>query len=352
MRHEDVSPPTVGVRRMQHAVPLWAAEIVLLGALSAGYERDHLHGRLGLSPSDGPNEQTRVPMERFAALCLRLSREMRDELIGLWNHPVPPGTFATVLRTVLPSSTLQEAMHKAFRLYKLICPGFPLQMRVEGELCWLRGDEAEFSLKRLSVHVAAAYWALSTARWLVGHQIPVMQACMQSHRQDERYRESEPFFEAPARYGAGFTGLAFDARWLRRPVVPQPERVQEFLRSAPADLFRCQNFTPSTVDRVRAQLRLLPHQRLPSIEQVAHDLGLSPRSLHRRLKIEGVTFQSFKDTVRRDKTMTWLRETDLSISAIGDRLGYSDPSAFHRSFKRWTGISPTEYRRLAHEERR
>lgn len=341
---------TAGAHRMQHAVPLWAAENVLLGAVSKGYSREQLHARLGLSSLDAADEQARVPMDRFSTLCRQLSREMRDELIGLWHSPVPPGSFVMVARQMVSCRTLGESMRTGLRLYRLICPGFPLRMQLEGGLCWLRVDEAGSSPKRLALHCASTYWALSMARWLVERQIPVMQACMQSPRQDARYVEPEPFFEVPARYGMRSTGVAFDGQWLRRPVLRQPESLREFLRSAPADLLRRHSIVPNIADQVRAQLRALRHQRLPSIDELASKLGLSPRSLHRRLAAEGVNFQSFKDAVRRDMAMTWLGGTELSIAEVGDRLGFSDPSAFHRSFKRWTGVSPGSYRRSARPE--
>ena len=119
--------PLVRTERMAVAVPWWAAEYMLLGALDKGYAPADLRARLGLPAA--VHDQQRLPMQRYGRLLLQLSREMLDELIGLWRAPVPPGTFATVASHMLHCATLGEALRTGLRLYRLIAPGFPLPPR-------------------------------------------------------------------------------------------------------------------------------------------------------------------------------------------------------------------------------
>jgi AraC-like DNA-binding protein len=79
------------------------------------------------------------------------------------------------------------------------------------------------------------------------------------------------------------------------------------------------------------------------IEGVAQKLGVTARSLQRRLKDEGASFQSMREEVRRELAQRYLDE-DLAITEISFLLGFSEPSAFFRAFKRWTGITPIESR--------
>ena len=77
------------------------------------------------------------------------------------------------------------------------------------------------------------------------------------------------------------------------------------------------------------------------IDEVARALGLSRQTLYRRLKAEGATFEELLDRVRRRLALRLLREQGLSVKETAYRLGFSDPAAFSRAFKRWTGTSPT-----------
>ena len=77
------------------------------------------------------------------------------------------------------------------------------------------------------------------------------------------------------------------------------------------------------------------------IDRVAADMGLSRQTLYRRLKDEGVTFEELLDDLRHRLALRYLRADRLSVKAAAYRLGFSDPAAFSRAFKRWTGTSPS-----------
>jgi AraC-like DNA-binding protein len=81
------------------------------------------------------------------------------------------------------------------------------------------------------------------------------------------------------------------------------------------------------------------------IDSVARALGVSRQTLYRRLKAEGVTFEELLDGLRRRLALRLLREEKLSVKEAAWRLGFSDPAAFSRAFKRWTGKSPGAGRR-------
>ena len=76
------------------------------------------------------------------------------------------------------------------------------------------------------------------------------------------------------------------------------------------------------------------------IDRVAADMGLSRQTLYRRLKEEGVTFEELLDKLRHRLALRYLREERMSVKAASYRLGFSEPAAFSRAFKRWTGQPP------------
>ena len=89
-----------------------------------------------------------------------------------------------------------------------------------------------------------------------------------------------------------------------------------------------------------------------TLDDIAHKLNLSSRTLHRRLQEEDSSFRGIKDALRRDLALSQIEKSDLPISKIAASLGFSEPSTFFRAFQTWTGVAPTTYRnRLAGKKR-
>src|SRR4051812_16902872 len=80
------------------------------------------------------------------------------------------------------------------------------------------------------------------------------------------------------------------------------------------------------------------------VEEVARELGFSRQTLYRRLKAEGLTFAVLLDGLRQRLALRFIRDEGLPVKDVAYRLGFSDPAAFSRAFKRWTGLSPSELR--------
>jgi AraC-like DNA-binding protein len=81
-----------------------------------------------------------------------------------------------------------------------------------------------------------------------------------------------------------------------------------------------------------------------NIDRVARELGLSRQTLYRRLKAEGVTFEELLEGIRKRLALKYLGRDKLSVKAAAYKLGFSDPAAFSRAFKRWTGSNPASFR--------
>ena len=82
----------------------------------------------------------------------------------------------------------------------------------------------------------------------------------------------------------------------------------------------------------------------PVIEDAAKTLHMTKRTLMRKLKEEGTSYQQIKDLVRRDRAIYLLTQHSMPLGDIAEAVGFSDPAVFARAFKGWTGVSPREYR--------
>ncbi len=82
----------------------------------------------------------------------------------------------------------------------------------------------------------------------------------------------------------------------------------------------------------------------PSLREMAKTLHMSERTLNRKLKAQGTSYQMLLDDVRQELAVWYLRQTDIPVEAIAERLGYRDTSNFSRTCKRWFGVTPRTIR--------
>lgn len=150
------------------------------------------------------------------------------------------------------------------------------------------------------------------------------------------------YFDCEVRFGQNEDGVLYSDRDLAAPIVaPDPEAYQTAIAFIEAH-FALQR------PPIHAQVRGLIMQSLWTGEcsnaQVAADLNLHPRTLHRRLGEEGTSFQQVKDEVRRDVLRYYLGETDLDLSTISEKLGFAEQSVLTRRCRRWFAATPTQVR--------
>jgi AraC-like DNA-binding protein len=100
-----------------------------------------------------------------------------------------------------------------------------------------------------------------------------------------------------------------------------------------------------TAERVRRHFMSALRTGEPTIETVAHHLRTTSRTLQRRLLSEGTSFTQVLDEVRREMALSHMRGRRATIDEVAFLLGFEKPTSFHRAFKRWTGVTPGEFRR-------
>ena len=217
-----------------------------------------------------------------------------------------------------------------------------------------QGMHAEVGIKR--VEATDAYGLSVWHRffcWLTGRTIDLSEIRFRgSAPSAEKIEKYTKLFNCPILFGQGRDEMVFDSHYLASPLVHTEHSLKEFLRTAPYQLMVINTDTSDSnlVGRVRALIGHDFSQGFPSFEKITQSLNMSAPTLRRRLKKEGTTFQQFKDECRRDASMAYLSNPELSINAVAALMGFTDPSAFHRSFKKWTSITPGQYRQREHDQ--
>ena len=146
------------------------------------------------------------------------------------------------------------------------------------------------------------------------------------------------FFGVTPQFGAEQNALVLPKRMLDTPVTGADAGIRAKLEGVVASYWALRE--PTTAERVSRILRARVVMERASLESVASELGMHPRTLNRRLKEEGASFRDLLGEARSEVARQLLRVTTLTVAAIGEALGYADPSGFIRAFERWTGHSP------------
>ena len=152
--------------------------------------------------------------------------------------------------------------------------------------------------------------------------------------------EYQRVFEAPVVFGSHWNALRIDPVFLTTPVNVQPRYVFGVLSKHADALMEGLKAVDTT--RAEVERRILPilHTGQAGIDAIAAAMGLSRQTLYRRLKAEGVTFAGLLDDLRRRLALHYLVGGKVSVNETAFLVGFSEPAAFSRAFKRWTGESP------------
>lgn len=330
----------------QHTISILQVHQILQGAVHRGFDIAAILRRAGISPALLDSPLSRVTQAQYAALIRVLRRLTRDELWGLCSRPLPPGCLANACRMLVHCRTLDEALRTGFGFYRLLLDDFVPRLTVrdgvasvrmlrKGAGCDPRASYAERTF---------CFFTYGLGSWLVARRIPVQQVM---YRPVDLSAGSEAgrLFQAPVVADYPWVGFVFQARWLELPVVQTTQSLTELLRQAPSNLLVQYRDRSSPGERVRRLLRRHLGGEMPSIESVAASLATTPQTLRRHLRSEGHGFQELKDELRRDAAIEYLRQPELTLLDIANRLGFAEASTFHRAFKGWTGQAPGIYRR-------
>lgn len=158
-------------------------------------------------------------------------------------------------------------------------------------------------------------------------------------------REHERIFRCPVRFGAAANEFVFDSAYLTLPIVKADPSLCALLDRHAEGLLAKYPREDSLVERVRTILKDELNGGDASLESVARQLSLSERTLQRKLRALGTSHNELLDQMRKDLAVRYLREPEMAVCEVAYLLGFSESSAFHRAFKRWTGTSPNEFRR-------
>ena len=312
-------------------------------AMRHGWDIDGACRAAGMAPPAPGQHTGQITRKSATAVLQHLWRSTNDELLGVGPKPVPLGTFRLLAFVLCSAPTLSTALGR-FEECRSALPGVPAVDVASGDGATtlsidLTGFAEPVDLLAdvlLALTHRAINWAIRRPLCLQRVDLP--------HRRPWGNTDYHVLFGSPVEFSSPRTALIFDSAALSEPIVRTEDDVEKFFCDSPSGIISQFDFYSSHSDRVRRIIEARLGGQGCTGDEIAAGVGMSRQTLRRRLRDENTSVTDIKDGVLREAAMAGLAKGDETIAALSERLGFSEPSAFTRAFRRWTGQPPTSYR--------
>lgn len=312
--------------------------------LRYGLDFIDLCGRVGIDPASADSVDGFVPLKSFVALLALCAAETGDQAFGIRYatdaQPNPVGLFYHLSASV---PTLGEAIEARICYSSAIVTGYRLDFAIEGDeasLTWLYpdglGDRTQYS------EYAAAF-VVERIRKLADHGWNP-RAVWFDHSPTGARAECRRLFRSQVLYDKPATKILFDAATLEWKLPNANKQLADLLKAALKATAPSSKTETVFIERAYSAAAKLLRSETLDIDTLGKELGLSRRTLQRRLDENATSFRALVSNVQKRLGHYLLLQTDLNLTEIAFALGFSDSSSFSRAAKNWYGQAPSELR--------
>lgn len=338
MRHRD---PRLTVRALR---PL------ISGLETVGYDPAPFLEAHGIDSDTLHDHDAAVPMSVCVGLLAEAGRATGDDNLGLHlAEQADIGSFDVHFYAMVSSPTLGAAFERVCRYQRLIHETSQVRLEQSGDCAVLSHRLAGgMPAPRQTAELLLASWVRAGRIATRTHWHPA--EVRFAHATPRDCRDLERFFDAPLRFATGENALVLPMTLLDLPCQQNDPSLLSLLDRYAADRLGGPQAT-TFVDRARAVLSEELQAGHVTAYRLAARLKVSVRTLHRSLAAEHTSYRQLLDQRRREIAERHLMDDRLSVAEVAFLVGFSELSAFHRAFKRWTGHTPVTFRTEAHRHR-
>ncbi len=291
-----------------------------------------------------------IPLRQIGNVYEEAARRTGDDDLGLHvGERSGPAIVDVVDYAFISRPTLAKAYDDLRPLIATLYPEAELTLSVDGNVACFRyrlfdAREADSQRHRCESLLAGLVGLVHRA---IGRAEPLLGVSFQ-HGKPRNVGEHQRIFRGPLQFDWHSYELAFSAHWLSVPLTTADPNLCAVLDRHLNDLLSRMPTAPTArrfTHDVRRRLAQVFRSGTVSLPLLAKSLGVSERTLQRRLHEEGTSLHELMEGVRSELSLSLLRDSDLSVAEVAQRLGYASLAAFSRAFRRWKGVSPAAHRR-------
>lgn len=343
------------MQNQQPTVPARYVTTMLSIAAQHDCDTDELLRIIGIDPQD-IIEGNAISVLMYGELHHHIIELVQDEWFGMLSGgQVPRGAIRLLGQTVVHCKNLQQAVIRSSQFFEL-CRGFKVKLICEedGDFVISKAskldciEQSEFDELISNTTPAVVKSTLSAWHgfysWLIGKHLPIEDIYYNFEFDGHKHliNKKQP---VQYHYNQDYIGFRFDKKYMDYPIVQNEDSVEDFMRKAPYYGLIKKVPDQGLAHYVKTMLAKSIGDELPNASEVADSFNMSVTTLHRRLGNEGQSFQTLKNESRMEAAIHYLNCPDISTAAISDLLSFENPSTFYRSFKKWTGLPPGQYRK-------
>ncbi len=315
-------------------------------AVSRGADKAALAKRAAIAPEALEGQDNRVPLTKYIALMHAGQDLCGDPALALhYAEAVGFGEVSIVGLLGFASETMLQALEQMNRYGRLAVefdgPRDRFVLSRERDGLWLTDTRRNANDFPELTETTFGRMAMTF------REMRLIKAVHVTHPQPAYRAEYDRIFAAPITFDSGRNALHLDDAWEHLRLAPSPRYVFGILCERADALLADLESSKSIRSRVESLLMPILHTGKADMATIAGKMGLSRQTLFRRLKAEGVTFEKVLDELRYKLALGYLRGKKVSVNETAYLVGFSEPAAFSRAFKRWTGASPRNMRAAA-----
>ncbi|MCC5640073.1 AraC family transcriptional regulator [Nostoc sp. CHAB 5844] len=323
--------------------------IVQFAAARYGVDADSLCTDVGIDATLLKMPDQQISGTLHSAVWREVIKRTGDENFALHlGEAFHLATFGIVGYVLVNCQTFAEVLEKFSRYTRLFSQGAYIHFTVADGLvlcdCDIIDDLKNYLLEQPRYAVESTFASLLIAtKVLTGKPLYPHAVWFQYPRPGDT-SEHERIFQTGLHFSMPTNRIIFDANCLNWSVLSANSNLLSMFEQHAQTMLDAMNreddYTRKVVQEIVKQLK----GNLPTIEAVARSLAISVRQLQRELQAEDTSYQELLDNTRKELALRHLKNPATPIHDVAFLLGFSEPSAFHRAFKRWTGQTPRAYR--------
>lgn len=312
-------------------------------AVETGLDRDFIVEAAGLKGFDLTDGESRIPHSMVVAVFEVAARRAHDDDIGLrWAAKSRTTDWGLLGYAMSFSATLGNALRRLERYSRILTDSAEFKLEYAPELHVKAIDAGRVVTSRYLPEYRLGS-VLTISRAITGVAVVPVEVTFSSARPASTF-ELGRLFRCPLRFEQPASQLVLNARDIDLPIPKADEALAGYLTEYADKVVASLTVGTAIRDRVRAVIWRMLSGGKPNLAHIAAALQLPPRTLQRHLKSEGTSLEREIDDIRRNVAMATLKDRRHSVAEVAFLLGYTEPSTFFRSFKRWTGTTPHHFR--------